>query len=76
MMGIPSGVPAGTTVAHKFGERVDSATGEMPLHDGGIIYHPRTPYVVCVMTRGHRLDALLKTIRSASALVHAEVDKR
>ncbi|TBR22143.1 serine hydrolase [bacterium] len=74
--GLPSGVPAGVPVAHKFGERTSDGGPELQLHDCGIVYHPKTPYVLCVMTRGPKLVGLLSTIRRASALAYAEVDAR
>lgn len=72
--GLVAGVPAGTVVAHKFGERAYPDHPERQLHDCGIVYHPRTPYVLCVMTRGESLPALEAVIRDASALVYKEVD--
>lgn len=71
--GLPAGIPPGTPVAHKFGDR-ELSSGQLQLHDCGIVYHPRTPYVLCVMTRGKSLEGLLKTIVAASGLVWNEVD--
>jgi len=72
--GIVAGVPKGTVVAHKFGESLDSATGESQLHDCGIVYYPRHPYLLCVMSKGTRFDLLDDAIAATSRLVYAEVD--
>jgi len=59
--GIPAGVPAGTSVAHKTGNitRIH--------HDAGIVYGP-SPYVLVVLVRG--IDDLQK-----SAAVMADISK-
>lgn len=45
--GIPAGLPAGTTVAHKTGSITKI------YHDAGLVYLPnRKPYVIVVLTRG------------------------
>ena len=56
--GLVAGVPSGTIVAHKFGERDGLTIGEKQLHDCGIIYYPGNPYLLCVMTRGDNFDEL------------------
>ncbi|MGB7957754.1 MAG: serine hydrolase [Minisyncoccia bacterium] len=54
--GIVAGVPAGTTVAHKFGLVSVAPNGTTvtarELHDCGIVYpKEQDPYLLCVMTR-------------------------
>jgi beta-lactamase class A len=71
--GIVEGVPAGTPVAHKFGEHRDDAGGEVELHDCGIVYFPRHPYLLCVMTRGTSFEYLDDAIAATSRIVHGEV---
>ncbi len=83
--GIVSGLPEERTVSHKFGER--SAFIEDPkdntnfkldfreLHDCGIIYYPKTPYLLCVMTKGEDFDKLSRIIGDISAIIYNEVDK-
>jgi beta-lactamase class A len=75
--GIPSGVPASTTIAHKFGERTfttsaGTVTGR-ELHDCGIVYYPNNPYFICVMTKGTSFPALEKIISDISALVWNQI---
>ncbi len=73
--GLPAGVPAGTVVAHKFGER--ETPGRLnQFHDCGIVYHPRRPYLLCLMSRGRDVGKLVMATRDISSLVWAEVDKQ
>ncbi len=66
--GLQAGIPAGVTVAHKFGER--SLADSKQLHDCGIIYKPGYNYLLCVMTRGQDFAALENTVKDISALVY------
>lgn len=50
--GIVAGVPPGTIISHKFGERGYTDSDIKQLHDCGIIYTGSGPYLLCVMTRG------------------------
>jgi beta-lactamase class A len=69
--GLEAGVPPATPVAHKFGERVQD--GVLQLHDCGIVYHPRDPYLLCVMTRGKDVGALSGVISDISRAVYTEM---
>lgn len=71
--GLVAGVPAGTIVAHKFGEA--GAVGNHQIHDCGIIYHPRLPYLLCVMTRGDHIPKLEKAIADISRFVWQRVSE-
>jgi beta-lactamase class A len=81
--GLVAGVPAGTVVAHKFGERTILSSTTTPsvitspheLHDCGIVYYPNHPYFLCVMTRGADFPTLASTIASISKLVWTDVSK-
>jgi beta-lactamase class A len=75
--GLVAGVPPGTVVAHKFGERALGKRQEVKqLHDCGIIYHPVRPYLLCVMTRGSSFGNLTDAIRDVSRTVYEEVSER
>ncbi len=74
--GLAAGVPPGTTVAHKFGERLDPDRPLKQIHDCGIIYHPVSPYVLCVMTQGLKVTDLLAVIREVSAATWRDVDRQ
>jgi beta-lactamase class A len=69
-----AGVPAGVTVAHKFGERSFDDKPTKQLHDCGIVYHPTENYVLCVMTRGDDFAKLGGVIRDISSMIYKEVD--
>lgn len=75
--GLVAGLPPGMTVAHKFGERTlmkgNTLLGRQ-LHDCGIVYYPKRPYLLCVMTRGNSYSKLSRVIRDLSEAVYREVD--
>lgn len=71
--GIVNGLPGNVEVAHKFGERSYDATGEIQLHDCGIVYNSKKPYLICVMTRGSNIKNLSSTISDISAEIYHEV---
>ncbi len=70
--GLVAGVPKSIVVAHKFGESA-SVDGEKQLHDCGIVYYPRHPYLLCVMTRGSQFDRLARAIEQISQTVFEDV---
>ncbi|MBI5729303.1 MAG: serine hydrolase [Candidatus Magasanikbacteria bacterium] len=71
--GLVAGMPASTTVAHKFGERTFTDSNQKQLHDCGIVYYPNQPYVLCVMTRGSDYDKLAGVIANISKVVYETV---
>lgn len=73
--GIVAGVPRGTMVAHKFGERVYTDTGANQLHECGIIYHKTRPYLLCIMSRGQKIVDLTDIIKQISFLAYSYVDQ-
>lgn len=72
--GIVAGIPQDITVAHKFGEQKKG--DEQQFHDCGIVYYPRNPYIVCIMTRGHNPDELTPVIKHLSQTIYEEVVSR
>ena len=71
--GLVAGVPSDTSVAHKFGEHVlqqDGQVQQIELHDCGIVYYPKNPYLLCIMTKGSNLDNLKSTIKNISNIVY------
>ncbi len=76
MNGLRKGVPSEIIIAHKFGERTNNeGTDTTQLHDCGIIYYPKRPYLLCIMTRGDNLKNQEKVIGELSRFVYTEVDK-
>ncbi len=70
--GLVAGLPAKTVVAHKFGEHiVDQSTLE--LHDCGLIYAKQS-FLLCVMTRGGKVEDLERVIRDITALAYKEAE--
>jgi len=83
--GLVAGVPAGTTVAHKFGEAVVpvgsastttsvQVSGVNELHDCGIVYYPGHPYFLCVLTKGNDFPVLASVIKDVSALTWKQLE--
>lgn len=72
--GLVGGVASNIPVAHKFGERKFLDTGETQFHDCGIVYFPKKPYLLCIMTRGTSLDNAEKAIRNISQKIYQYID--
>ena len=72
--GLVAGVPKEIKVAHKFGRRIIFLKNINQFHDCGIIYHPKKPYLLCVMTRGTNIPILEETIREISKIVYQTVN--
>ncbi|MCL4387506.1 class A beta-lactamase-related serine hydrolase [Patescibacteria group bacterium] len=73
--GLTLGVPKNITVAHKFGER-DLLNGIKQLHDCGIVYYPKHPYLICVMTRGNDYNQLSPIIGEISTVIYKDIEQR
>jgi beta-lactamase class A len=75
--GIRSGVPNSVKVSSKFGERDydENVSTSKQLHECGIVYHPKKPYILCIMTRGSDFKSLTKVISEISIKVYGAVDK-
>ena len=72
-LGIHAGVPPEIMVAHKFGERSGEAGEDLQLHDCGIVYYPRYPYLLCVMTRGDNFSRLASVIHDISRIIYSSL---
>lgn len=73
--GIVAGVPKGIIVSHKFGERQLDANS-VQLHDCGIVYRPKSPYLLCIMTKGTDFGRLSQFISQTSRMVYEGIEKR
>lgn len=69
--GLQAGLPAEIKVAHKFGERQLNDTKQ--FHDCGIVYFPKRPYLLCVMTRGNESEKLAPVIAEISKTVYEAI---
>jgi hypothetical protein len=77
--GLVAGVPSSVPVAHKFGEHVigsQEVVQGIELSDCGIIYHPRRPYLLCIMTQGNDLVVLSNVIADISRTAYTFVNTR
>ncbi len=76
--GLIAGVASSTQVAHKFGYKIftNGVQSSQELHDCGIVYHPKHPYFICVMTRGSNVESLKAVIRDISGITYKYVDEK
>jgi len=75
--GMASAVPPEIEVANKVGERAIAGPTEdevLQLHEFGIIYHPRRPFLLGISVRGPNYEQLAETIRDVTRLIYQEVD--
>lgn len=74
--GIIAGVPIGVPVASKFGERTLENSGVRELHEFGIVYHPKGPYLIGIMTKGNDFGRLVTVLRDISFEVYGEMERQ
>lgn len=73
--GIEAGIPKGVKLASKFGEFFPEGNPyEIQLHEFGIVYHPKGPYILGVLTRGNNWKAQAEIIKSVSEIVYNSVN--
>lgn len=74
--GIETGVPPNIVVSQKFGERniIAGESSVKELHDCGIIYYPKNPYLLCIMTHGQDFDTLAGIIKNISGITYNKVN--
>lgn len=76
--GLNLGVPENIKIAHKFGERGNSGEtgkGSKQLHDCGIVYYAKYPYLACMVTKGDDFEKLSQVISGVSKIVYEEISK-
>lgn len=64
-------------IAHKFGERSifwNNGIERKQLHDCWIIYYPKHPYILCMMTRWYDRDKLKSVLQEVSSIIFEKVD--
>jgi len=73
--GIRSSIPPNIIVASKYGDRETGINFEIKqIHEFGIIYYPKKPYLLGIMTRGKDLKKLVKVLQDISLIVYKEID--
>lgn len=75
--GLVAGLNENIRVSHKFGERSLDENGKTKkqLHDCGIVYYEKYPYLSCVMTRGNDYKKLSNIIAQVSKITFEEISK-
>lgn len=75
--GLRKGIPSTITVADKFGEYylLDQTPREYQLHDCGIVYHPKHPYLLCLMSKGASFNNLKKALVELSKATYTIINK-
>lgn len=79
--GIVAGVPNSVVVSHKYGLSTNrdsaGAVTQRQLHDCGVVYRTKQPYVLCVMTKSTaELPKIESVIKDLSAAVYANTEKK
>jgi len=69
-LGIQAGIPKNTMTALKFGIRDADGKGTIQIHDCGIIYDQKKPYLLCIMTKGGQSNKLIEMIKDISKEVY------
>ncbi|MBP9710674.1 MAG: serine hydrolase [Candidatus Pacebacteria bacterium] len=76
VLGLRAGTPENIAVAHKYGVRgltESNGTEGVELSDCGIVYHPDSPYLLCVMTHGTDPYVLAGVIKDVAETVYKEI---
>ncbi|MBP9780029.1 serine hydrolase [Candidatus Gracilibacteria bacterium] len=79
--GIRKYIPEDIVISHKFGERryTDEKGSEITqLHDCGIVYYTKYPYLLCVMTKGTSTEfsTLESIIQDTSRLIFETIQSK
>jgi beta-lactamase class A len=80
--GISAGLPNSVIVANKYGERTlgqkinekTTIARERQVHDCGIIYNDKNPYILCVMTKGNDFTKQLSFIKEISSYTYKNIN--
>ncbi len=75
-LGLSAEIPKDVKIANKFGEYTNPNNNTKQLHDCGIIYYPKNPYILCIMTRGNDFGKMADAIASISKIVYQEVNNQ
>jgi hypothetical protein len=67
-------IPKEIQVAHKFG--VYESDSYKFLHDCGIVYHPKNPYFLCIMTKDLGMEKSKELIPEISKDVYDYINKK
>lgn len=68
--GLVKGIDPDIKISHKFGERIFGNKAQ--LHEFGIVYYNKTPYLIGVMTKGNSLSQLSTILGDISKIAFDE----
>lgn len=72
--GIIAGIPKGTKVASKYGIFNNEKDPNIKqLHEFGIVYHPKGPYILGILTRGNNINKQANILKTISEIVYSSV---
>ena len=71
--GIQAGIPKNITTALKFGVRDINQQGYVQLHDCGIVYKPKKPFLLCLMSRGKKYKDLISIIQNITQQIYQNI---
>jgi beta-lactamase class A len=79
--GIRSGIPSSILMAHKYGKRDEHIPGSEKLksdqlHHFALVYYPKKPFLLGIMTRGASLEVKEKIIHDLAELTYEQVDSQ
>lgn len=77
--GVRKGIPQATRIAHKYGKRDHWQGAELQsrqLHHFALVYHPRKPFIIGIMTQGGDLLQKEKLIEELTRITWDEVDQQ
>lgn len=74
-LGIQAGIPQNTLSALKYGIRNIDQDNLMQIHDCGVVYHAKNPYLLCVMTKGNDREKLVEVIKNISKTIYESIDR-
>lgn len=69
-------IPRDIIFSNKFWERWYYDKEEKQLHDCWIVYHPKNPYLLCIMTKWKNMDELTWVLKDLSKIVYEDVSSQ
>jgi len=73
--GLADKLPNNIVIANKYGSKNSSEIESLDqLHDCGIIYYPKNPYLLCIMTKHGETNDSINFISKISQIVYEEIN--